>query len=221
MMDSEPTSRRPAPRAGGDPAACASNRERLIQVAAVLFHDEGYHHVSLDRVLDASGVARSNFYYHFRSKEDLAIAVMDTWLERLRATVVAPALADPSLPALERVRRILDGLLDQLEVAGCRGGCPFGSLANAEAEHNERFRQKLVETFDGFARMLEALFAEAAAQGAIDDRRAPVDLAAATLALVQGGFLLTKTYAGATPMRIAVRGLLELLGVDPDARRAM
>ena len=178
------------------PEDTRSSRERLVEAAATLFHEEGYQKVSLDRVLREAGVVRSNFYYHFRSKEDLALAVMDTWLDRLTFTVVGPALGLPGLSPLDRVRRILEGLVDELECGGCRGGCPFGSLANAEAEHNERFREKLVETFDGFVRLLEGLYAEAIAAGLLSDRLSSARLAACTVAVVQGSYVLTKAYAG-------------------------
>lgn len=193
-----------------------SSRERLVEAAAALFHEEGYHKVSLDRVLREAGVVRSNFYYHFKSKEELGIAVIDTWLDQLTFSVIGPALADTTLSPLQRVARILHGLVDELECGGCRGGCPFGSLANAEAEHNERFRQKLEETFDGFVQLLERLFAESVADGRLPAHLTAARLAACTLAVVQGSYLLTKTYGSSTPMRQAVGGLLEVLGATLD-----
>jgi TetR/AcrR family transcriptional repressor of nem operon len=190
-----------------------SSRERLVEAAATLFHEDGYHKVSLDRVLREAGVVRSNFYYHFKSKEELAIAVIDTWLDELTFNVIGPALSDPSLTPLQRVRRILEGLVEELECGGCRGGCPFGSLANAEAEHNERFRQKLEEAFDGFAQLLEQLFAQGIEASELPRQLSPARLAACTLAVVQGSYLLTKAYAGTTPMRQAAEGLLDTLEV--------
>ena len=191
-----------------------SSRERLVEAAATLFHEEGYHKVSLDRVLRDAGVVRSNFYYHFKSKEELAIAVIDTWLDDLTFNVIGPALADEALTPLQRVRRILEGLVEELECGGCRGGCPFGSLANAEAEHNERFRQKLEEAFNGFATLLEQLFTQSVEAGELAGQLSPARLAACTLAVVQGSYLLTKAYAGTTPMRQAVEGLLEALDAN-------
>ncbi len=188
-----------------------SSRRRLLDAAATLFHDDGYHKVSLDRVLRTAGVVRSNFYYHFRSKEALCIAVVDAWLERLQESVVRPALADSTLSPLVRVRRLLEALIDELESGGCRGGCPFGSLASAEAEHNERFREKLIETFDGFSALFQGLFAEALRAGELPDRTSAARLSACALSVVQGGFLLTKAYGGSTPFREAAAGFLALL----------
>lgn len=197
-----------------------SSRERLVEAAAILFHEDGYQKTSLNRVLREAGVVRSNFYYHFKSKEELAIAVIDTWLDELTFNVIGPALADESLTPLQRVRRILEGLVEELECGGCRGGCPFGSLANAEAEHNERFRQKLEEAFDGFAQLLEQLLAKSAEEGELSAQLSPARLAACTLAVVQGSYLLTKAYAGTTPMRQAVEGLLEALDAS-SSKNAM
>ncbi len=207
----------PAAVEASPPAKPRSSRARLIETAALLFHEDGYRHVSLDRILRESGVVRSNFYYHFKSKEDLALAVMDTWLDDLTEAVIGPSLEREDLAPLARVRFMVDGLIDRLEVDHCRGGCPFGTLANAEAEHNDRFRQKLIQTFDGFARVLERLYRDAAERGELPDNAPePAKLAALTLGFIQGGYLLSKTYADTTPMRLAADGMLSMLGVQTD-----
>ncbi len=43
----------------------------------------GYNHTSLDDVLRESGVGKGNFYYHFKSKEDLGYAILDRLVEAL------------------------------------------------------------------------------------------------------------------------------------------
>ena len=199
--------------AGRDTAR--SSRDRLIAAAALLFHERGYRHVSLERVLREAGVSRSNLYYHFRSKEDLAVAVIDAWLEDVSRAVLEPALATDGLTPLGRVRAVVDGLITRLDADNCRGGCPFGTLANSEAEHNDRFRQKLVETFDSFAALLEKLYADAAACGELPPAAPPpTQLAAGTLGLIQGGYLLSKTYGDITPMRLAADGWMDLLAAQ-------
>jgi len=220
MTPVDPT---PAPGCTTPPDARASrcSRDRLIEAAAVLFHEDGYRAVSLDRVLRESGVVRSNFYYHFKSKEELALAVIDAWRERLRAEVLEPALRRSDLPPLRRVGLLIGGLIERLEGDACRGGCPFGTLANSEAEHNDRFRAKLTETFDGFAQLLGGLFAEAAGRGDLPATSpGPAQLAALALGFLQGGYLLAKTYADSTPMRLGADGLLAVLGVAAEPTTA-
>lgn len=50
----------------------ANNTAREIQKAAIaLFKEKGYHCVTIDDILKASGVTKGTFYYHFPSKDSL------------------------------------------------------------------------------------------------------------------------------------------------------
>lgn len=55
-------------------------RERILAVAGELFHRRGYGSVSLDEVIETSGLSRAAVHQHFRKKADLGKA----WLERLQ-----------------------------------------------------------------------------------------------------------------------------------------
>ncbi len=60
-------------------------RERLLESARELFAAEGIRAVSVEQLLDVSGVGRASFYRHFASKDDLVVAVLDHHNERWRA----------------------------------------------------------------------------------------------------------------------------------------
>jgi AcrR family transcriptional regulator len=64
-------------------------RRQLVQVAAALFAQRGYAATTYNDLVAASGLSRGGFYFHFRTKEDLALAVIDTkqreWEQRLRS----------------------------------------------------------------------------------------------------------------------------------------
>src|SRR6476646_5610910 len=52
------------------------SREKILKCAHDLFYCVGYHATSVDDILRDCGVAKSNFYYHFRTKDDLALEVL-------------------------------------------------------------------------------------------------------------------------------------------------
>src|SRR3989442_8066415 len=54
-----------------------STREAILEAASRLIHVHGYNHTSLDDVLRESNVGKGNFYYHFKSKEELGYAILD------------------------------------------------------------------------------------------------------------------------------------------------
>ena len=53
-----------------------SKREHLIETAMGLFCREGFHATGINRILAETGVSRATLYKHFKSKEDLSLAVL-------------------------------------------------------------------------------------------------------------------------------------------------
>ncbi|MGK5698128.1 TetR family transcriptional regulator [Streptomyces sp. URMC 128] len=65
----------------------AVTRAALIEAAAEEFERDGYAGVSLGRVSHAAGLSNGALTFHFRSKADLADAVVDSALAAVRASV--------------------------------------------------------------------------------------------------------------------------------------
>src|ERR1700737_4878613 len=89
------------------------SREKIIEAATTLFHKGGYHATSLDDILEASGVCRSNFYYHFPSKEDLGMEVLGQQAEAFESRCIRGILEDKSLPARKRLERLYQAVADR------------------------------------------------------------------------------------------------------------
>lgn len=110
----------------------ASNkREQLILTAQALFSREGYHATGIDRILAESGVAKMTLYKHFKSKDELILAVLDMLQE---GTLQQLAAIRQQLPPREALLRTFDGLhlwIHQDGFCGC-------SFANATAEFQDR-----------------------------------------------------------------------------------
>ena len=53
-----------------------SKRERLIKTALELFDKDGIHATGVDTIAEQSGVTKKTLYAHFRSKEELVLAVL-------------------------------------------------------------------------------------------------------------------------------------------------
>jgi len=54
----------------------ASRKDHLVETAASLFEQNGYHATGIDTILATSGVAKMTLYNHFKSKEDLIVAAL-------------------------------------------------------------------------------------------------------------------------------------------------
>src|SRR5215510_4935952 len=90
----------------------ASTRDQILDVASRLIHLKGYHCTSLDDVLRESGVGKGNFYYHFKSKEELGYAIIDRVMQGFIQRTLEPAFADQSGDPIAQIHAYLDRVLD-------------------------------------------------------------------------------------------------------------
>jgi len=59
-------------------------------------HLKGYQATTLDDVLRDSGVGKGNFYYHFKSKEDLGFAILDQVVSAFLERTLDPCFSEAS-----------------------------------------------------------------------------------------------------------------------------
>ncbi|RKE55768.1 TetR/AcrR family transcriptional regulator [Sphingobacterium detergens] len=64
-------------------------RERVLNTASLLFHQQGYNSTGINQIISEAKVAKASFYQHFKSKDDLCIAFLTSrhtfWFSELRA----------------------------------------------------------------------------------------------------------------------------------------
>ena len=81
-----------------------NTRDHICDAAYDLFLTHGYDRTSIQSIIDAVGIAKGTFYYHFRSKEDL----LDALTERLITVAMAqmrPILDDETLGAIAKFNK--------------------------------------------------------------------------------------------------------------------
>jgi TetR/AcrR family transcriptional regulator, transcriptional repressor for nem operon len=81
-------------------------RAEILDAAQALIFTKGYEDMSIQDILDRLQISKGAFYHYFDSKQ----ALLDALIERMQADaqrVIGPISADPDLPALEKMRRVL------------------------------------------------------------------------------------------------------------------
>ncbi len=58
-------------------------RDKILQSAAALFSQNGYHTTSMDDIVKESGLSKGAIYGYFKSKDDLFLALSDKQLESM------------------------------------------------------------------------------------------------------------------------------------------
>jgi TetR/AcrR family transcriptional repressor of nem operon len=188
MMTTKTASPSPAAKSRGG----RSTREAILDAAMRLMHVHGYHLTSLDDVLRESGVGKGNFYYHFRSKEELGFAILDQIVATFVERTLEPCFADPTDAPLAQIRCFLDRLVQAQRERKCRGGCAMGNLASELSDVHEGFRKRLASVFTTWHARLAAALAEAKQRGQVSAACDPDAGARFLVASLEGAILLTK-----------------------------
>ena len=69
----------------------SQTKNSILKAAGNLFAMHGYFHTSTGDILQAVSVSKGAFYHHFKSKEDLAIAVLEQAQADYRKMLIEPA----------------------------------------------------------------------------------------------------------------------------------
>jgi AcrR family transcriptional regulator len=128
-----PTGRKP--RADG-----VESRQTILLAAAHLATTHGLEGLSIGELAHHIGMSKSGLYAHFKSKEELELATIETAAEIFRREVLAPA--GDSRPGLERVRALSRAFLGHLERRVFPGGCFFAGVVAQLASRPGRPREK-------------------------------------------------------------------------------
>jgi len=169
-----------------------STREAILQAATRLMHVRGYQNTSLDDVLRESGVGKGNFYYHFRSKEDLGYAILDQLVAKFQERSLEPCFVEPDASRVGQIRCFLDHVLEAQRRSKCVGGCAMGNLASELSDVHEGFRARLASVFTAWRGRLTTALLEAQARGEIVAACRPEPVAHFLVAGLERASLLTK-----------------------------
>jgi len=170
----------------------AVTRDQILDAAGRLIHLQGYHCTSLDDVLRESGVGKGNFYYYFKSKEELGYAIIDRLVRAFLDLTLEPAFADPGADPVAQTHELLDRILDNQRQRNCIGGCPMGNLASELSDVHEGFRQRLAEVFVAWRITMAEAFRRGQATGRLRPECNSEGAAYFIVAALEGAILMSK-----------------------------
>ncbi len=70
-------------------------RTQLMQIALEKFARLGYHQTKISDIVQEAGVAQGTFYWHFKSKEAIALEIIETGKEQLLQVIAQGYRQDP------------------------------------------------------------------------------------------------------------------------------
>jgi TetR/AcrR family transcriptional regulator, transcriptional repressor for nem operon len=169
-----------------------SKRGAIIDAAARLMALKGYNSTSVDDVLRETTVGKGNFYYYFKSKEDLGYAILDRLVGLFVERALDPCFSDPDHGRVGQIHCFLDRILEMQRELNCVGGCPMGNLASELSDVHEGFRARLARVFTLWRERLAQAIAEGQERGEVSRDCAPAAVAQFLVAALEGAILMTK-----------------------------
>ena len=81
-------------------------RCQLLQAAKALFNEKGFSRTTLAEIAEKAGLTRGAAYWHFKSKDEILITIVEQALDDMTASK-KQALSSPDCSAKERLQRLL------------------------------------------------------------------------------------------------------------------
>mgnify|MGYP005644269039 FL=1 len=110
-----------------------TTHDHIVEAADQLFYRQGYEHTSFSDIADAVQISRGNFYYHFKSKDEILNAVINLRLANTRK-MLDRWESEGKQPA-DRIRSFIHVLIaNRIKIK--RYGCPVGTLCTELSKLN-------------------------------------------------------------------------------------
>jgi len=136
-----------------------SNKDIALRTAATLFLTKGYQVTSMDEIVAASKVSKTNIYYHYKNKEELLLAVVDRLIARYEQRIAQiVSSGDTTIP--DKIARLIDVLTEEGEQRDYLGGCPFLTIYTQTSGESELLRSRIKSFFERQLLAVEQLLAE-------------------------------------------------------------
>jgi AcrR family transcriptional regulator len=165
-------------------------RTKIVQAAMELFWEKGYGSTSIADILSRSQVNSGSLYHYFPGKQDLLIAVLETYRDGIGAMLLAPAWEGVGDP-IERIFALLAKYRQLIVMTECSYGCPIGSIALELHEPDPVVRERLAENFNGWTAAIRACLEQAEHVPPGLDLQAVAEF---VLTVMEGAVMQARTY---------------------------
>jgi AcrR family transcriptional regulator len=132
-----------------------TTRDHIVEAADRLFYRQGYEHTSFSDIADVVRISRGNFYYHFKTKDEILDAVIAVRLADTRKML--ERWEEEGKDPADRIRSFIDILIaNRVDIK--RYGCPVGTLCAELAKLDHASQAEANKLFTLFRTWLRRQF---------------------------------------------------------------
>ncbi len=164
--------------------------EKILDSAQTLMLNEGYHGVSVDSIIEASGVSKGTFFYHFKSKEVLAERLLARFFQQRSDSItqLMQSKADEFDSPLEALLSFIESLAPLYRAISSDTGCLMAAFSYQLLHEMPHLRQLSQNTIEGWQRFFTPYFTQALN---CSDHTA-TELSRMMFCQLEGGFILER-----------------------------
>jgi AcrR family transcriptional regulator len=192
-------------------------RQFILEKAADLFNQKGYHGTTIEDIMAATGLSKGGIYGNFKRegmdkngvKEEIALAAFERAVQRVyQAIGERTGVIENSLDKLKAVvyfyrERILNPPVE--------GGCPIQNTAVESDDANPALREKALHAIEDWKRRIVRNLERGIEKGEVRPDANLQDFATLFIGNLEGGILLARLQKKAEPFEIMSRQLLQMI----------
>lgn len=185
-------------------------REKILIEATQVFHRKGFLTTTINDLLNATGMTKGNLYFHFASKEEVGLEVLQQARYAFRQFLDDALKGDTPGARLDSFFR---HAMERNRSKGFVGGCLFGNTALEACDNAPPFVNLIREVFDEWIDKLEETIRAAQANGEVRKDLPADHLAELVVGTIEGGIMQSRLKQEEGPLKRAfdsLRVLLEL-----------
>ncbi len=129
-------------------------RHYILEKAFEMIYAHGYQATSIDKIIATTDVTKGAFFYHFKNKEEMGLAVIkEVIAPRFKRSLIDPLQADND--AKKVIYDTISGFMMDISDEQVRHGCPTNNLIQEMAPLNEKFKIALKGILESWKREIQ------------------------------------------------------------------
>ncbi|GAB3010681.1 TetR/AcrR family transcriptional regulator [Niabella terrae] len=130
-------------------------RLTILQKAFELIYVKGYQTTSIDEIIATTKVTKGAFYYHFKTKDEMGLAIINEILKPTLTSIFTEPLQNELNP-LDAIYNLMDDLLMKNEFLKVEYGCPASNFTQEMTPWNADFNNALNELTKQWIKLMTA-----------------------------------------------------------------
>ena len=143
-----------------------ATRLMILQKAFELIYVKGYQTTSIDDIIATTQVTKGAFYYHFKTKDEMGLAIINEILKPTLTNSFIEPLQTEENP-LDAIYNLMDNLLMKNDFLKVEYGCPASNFTQEMTPWNSEFNKALNELTQEWTKAITATIERGKKNGTI------------------------------------------------------